>query len=856
MKKSILVFSLLSVGLILVANIVAAQPSVSKVDLGVENPGILPTSPFYFVKEWRRGISLLFTFNPVAKAELELKIANEKAAEVLAVQEKEPEKAEALEKALANYQKSQEKLKARFEALKETSQNPNVDKLLDKFVVQAIKHTELFDELAQKNRIIKNGSVGGDVNLRIGGITIVAASKDVPEKFTKRIKSAIEQLPERELKSLRAVEVIDRLSENLKLEAAASLVKAREEFSQKLVDEIGKLSEGAGKEVKPQIVEGVQALPGDAVKHLMILDEVRQKTEEAARVRGGKGIWSGNNQRVADVLGKVNNELEKTIVEGGDIKQKAEEQIKRAEEVIKKLEEALANSTTSGGAPSAIAVSEPGAPADKDDKPKTKREGVVLPVPSEIAVSEPGAPADKDDKPKTKREGVVSPAAPESAKGIINTIKTDTFRIGNGSREAVVRLFEEAKKHLAKAKEAFVNGKYGEAFGLAISAQSLAENGLRILTSTIPVAIPSIIPPPAITPSPTESTKVSEKSILCVGDWLTQLDEMLKAGKISKEDYRVQYEKASELARKFGTGCKESNTQDVRIEMIDGKTLCEVAMKQKLSELDELLKANKISEDDYKLKYESVRKELETCLQKVQPLSGVQKVQPLSEPLRSQQVRPVPSSVEPVKQTTCGQIQCLRYDPVCGVDGKTYACGEADALACGVKVAYKGECKSMGIIQPQESTQGQILCTQEWNPVCGENGKTYSNECMAKAAGVAVKYKGECQTQAPTTVAPPSAPTTVAPSVYEFKLEADDSGFYPYSTITVPKGSQVKIHFIVRSTGVYYGGLDFRSSKFKTDTVKPGDTATVEFTADESFTFTSYWPLSGVEKASGKVIVQ
>lgn len=109
----------------------------------------------------------------------------------------------------------------------------------------------------------------------------------------------------------------------------------------------------------------------------------------------------------------------------------------------------------------------------------------------------------------------------------------------------------------------------------------------------------------------------------------------------------------------------------------------------------------------------------------------------------------------------CGKIQCIRYDPVCGTDGKTYSCGVIDAESCGVKVAYKGECKKQEFLGtsplPSESSATSskgvpaqklpqpIFCTQEWNPVCGSDNKTYSNECMAKATGVEVQYKGECR---------------------------------------------------------------------------------------------------------------
>jgi hypothetical protein len=81
MNKKILI---ILVGLLFVGLVFTAIPAYAQdqdvVSIGeVSDPGILPDSPFYFLKGWGRSIRSLFTFDALKKAELELKFANEDA---------------------------------------------------------------------------------------------------------------------------------------------------------------------------------------------------------------------------------------------------------------------------------------------------------------------------------------------------------------------------------------------------------------------------------------------------------------------------------------------------------------------------------------------------------------------------------------------------------------------------------------------------------------------------------------------------------------------------------------------------------------------------------------------------------
>lgn len=209
-------------------------------DFGLTGVGILPTSPFYFLKGIRRTVQSAITFNPVAEAELKLRFSAEKLLEAKTVASAEGADPDDIKYALENFQGELQRVTDRVKdasgGLEEGAAVALAKKLMDSTVkyekslgkIEKTLPPELFENMKLAKE--KTSETFGNV------FDLVK-----PEKATEELVGVLADQKGSEFKDFKNIEVLKEIEEKAPEKAKDVVRAAQEQALARLQGELEKL---------------------------------------------------------------------------------------------------------------------------------------------------------------------------------------------------------------------------------------------------------------------------------------------------------------------------------------------------------------------------------------------------------------------------------------------------------------------------------------------------------------------------------------------------------------------------------------------------------------------------------------
>lgn len=214
----------------------ASRDLEASLNLKTEGVGLLPISPLYFLKEVKRDLMRFFTKDPVSEAMLELRIVNEKAAELKKIQEFKPNDVPDIAKAMENYKSSQIRLSSKLKEIEELPSGRASTKLIEELASKAILHEQFlrsFEKEYENRGEIKNLADGAKKELEETTRVIsqtVPAEKLVPAMRKTIVSTTTPKIAD-EMKQEAIQAVILNLEEGAPEESKGTFAELKNEFS-------------------------------------------------------------------------------------------------------------------------------------------------------------------------------------------------------------------------------------------------------------------------------------------------------------------------------------------------------------------------------------------------------------------------------------------------------------------------------------------------------------------------------------------------------------------------------------------------------------------------------------------------
>lgn len=298
MLKKLILFSLVSVLLISGSNVlaqeeelnreeeetiqeVAMDESVTAQDLNVSEPTLLPDSPFYFLKNWARGIRSFFTFDPIKKAELKERFASERLIE-LKKMVKQGKEAEAIERAAERYREEVERLKQAAERIREKAEeNERVDRFLNRFIRHQALHQRILHKLEEQvpPQAFERIKRVRERHLERFG-EVMTKLEENKEQLRNRLENNLQKIRGSQFKDFKNIEILKELEEKIPERAKEAIRKARENRLRGLKKRIENLPESSLEKFKTY----TETISGAKEKQAEILESLKERLREKPKV--------------------------------------------------------------------------------------------------------------------------------------------------------------------------------------------------------------------------------------------------------------------------------------------------------------------------------------------------------------------------------------------------------------------------------------------------------------------------------------------------------------------------------------------------------------------------------------------
>lgn len=245
-------------------------------DLGISEPMLLPDSPFYFLKEWGRNIQSFFTFNPVAKAELKERFANEKLLEVRKMVEQNKSR-EGIEKAVHLYQQEIGEAERITQKIREKAEeSEQVGKFLDKYIQHQALHQRILQKLQEQVPADVYEKIEQTRQEHLEKFGQVMTRLENKENLQERLEKNLEEVKGSQFKNFKNLEVLIELGDKVPEAAKEALQKAQENALKRLKGNLEQMSP----EDQEKFKEYLEKININTGKQLEILENLKEELKE------------------------------------------------------------------------------------------------------------------------------------------------------------------------------------------------------------------------------------------------------------------------------------------------------------------------------------------------------------------------------------------------------------------------------------------------------------------------------------------------------------------------------------------------------------------------------------------------